>query len=184
MAKKKPQTITEKAIEQYRLNQAASEHSLSSYFPTNDIETANPTRGKRSTIPTIDESRKAKRNSAARMGKCQSLNDPEVALKALDDQHVLFGTSSQLVREKSPTILQNVQRAMRASTKSGDVQKAQQIGNITESPSIETSFVPSLRPTKNLWSAASRDSNGSLLEASSINSSNPPTFKLVDGSVD
>ena len=181
--KKKPQTITDKATEQYQLRDPTSKQSLRTYFPSsNEVGAADLVRGQQPTTST--DSQKAtslianteivRTNLAARTGNGQKPSNPKDALEALDGQDLLFGTSSQLVREESPTVLQNIQRAMRATEPSVDASRAKRTDDASGSPSARTSFAPLWKPTKSLWSAASRDSGGSLLETSFIDLSNHP----------
>ncbi|KFH47150.1 Structure-specific endonuclease subunit-like protein [Hapsidospora chrysogenum ATCC 11550] len=93
------------------------------------------------------------------------LLSPGTALKEVSKQDFVFGTSSQLVREQSPSLLREIQSA---------------IGNLTEmdfgngvTPLNSDMLEPSEQRQK-LWDAAARDTDGQLFDAEIID--------LVDGS--
>lgn len=83
---------------------------------------------------------------------------PEAAAKALDDQDLIFGTCSQLEREDSPETIRNMQQAILAS----ESQPSSRLSVGCETP---TRLGASRTGTKNLWGVASRDANGSLIQA-------------------
>lgn len=82
---------------------------------------------------------------------------PEAAVKALDEQDLVFGTCSQLEREESPSSLRDMQTAIR------DSEASMHSEHRTQSSSFE------LGSTRNLWSVAARDSEGSLVQAEMLN---------------
>ena len=113
--------------------------------------------------------KKKKATSSKAANHSQTVHAPERALRALESQDLLFGTSSQLVREESPTLLREVQQAMKESEASIEVHQASLVN--TSSPSIvPTSF----QPPRRLWEAAARDADGSLLELKIIDLSQSP----------
>ncbi|KAI8624788.1 hypothetical protein F5Y19DRAFT_302999 [Xylariaceae sp. FL1651] len=73
------------------------------------------------------------------------LLSPNSALKQSSNQDFVFGTSSQLVREESPTMLENLQTAIRAS-------------NTVDSDPFGDDMC------QRLWHAGARDEDGELLE--------------------
>ena len=99
----------------------------------------------------------------------ENFQTPELALKALEQQDLVFGTSSQLATQISPTVIRSIQQAIKDSEKDG-----QTLQSICSTPVSPTSGI---KPAKSLWSAASRDVDGSLLEVELIDLSNTP--KLV-----
>ena len=84
------------------------------------------------------------------------LLSPAAAIKEAGNQDFVFGTSSQLVREQSPTMLKDMQRALEASLK--DIDK--------EFPNIETNLkgVQGSREKYRLWTAGARTDKGELME--------------------
>src|SRR5699024_539682 len=75
----------------------------------------------------------------------------------LDEQDLVFGTCSQLEREESPSSLRDMQTAIR------DSEASMHSEHRTQSSSFE------LGSTRNLWSVAARDSEGSLVQAEMLN---------------
>lgn len=90
---------------------------------------------------------------------------PEVAVKSLEDQDLMFGTCSQLEREDSPTTLRDMQTAINAS----ELETNSSINKETASGSVISRFTA----PRNLWSEASRDFYGALAQAEVLD--------LVDG---
>ncbi|KAI9672339.1 MAG: 5'-flap endonuclease [Caeruleum heppii] len=131
-----------------------------------------------------------------------NLLSPESALKRHDNLDLIFGTSSQLAREGSPTLIRELQQAMHASV----VAHNQDLS--TDDPLRQSSCTPTTSTTvdstsrhaaRGLWAAASRDLDGSLLEAEVIDLAGSPagptptvtqppskTFTpgMIDGAVD
>ncbi|KAJ5751853.1 hypothetical protein N7520_008770 [Penicillium odoratum] len=90
---------------------------------------------------------------------------PEAAVKALDQQDLIFGSCSQLEREDSPETLRNIQQAIRESESLAVPASRRTVGR-------ETSSLLGTRLTgkKNLWGVAARDINGSLVQAAELDS--------------
>ncbi|GIJ99237.1 5'-flap endonuclease [Aspergillus viridinutans] len=85
---------------------------------------------------------------------------PEDAVNYLKDQDLMFGTCSQLEREDSPTMLRDMQKAIRASEKN-------MIENSTTravSGLYSHTAVSRFQTPRDLWSVAARDMDGSLAE--------------------
>ena len=92
-------------------------------------------------------------------------------MKSVNEQELIFGTSSQLAREESPTCLRDIQQAIINSQQMYEEHSTVSTGNIT--PSIpcnltEKAEATRLAGSKNLWSVASRDLDGSLLNVKVI----------------
>lgn len=104
-------------------------------------------------------------------------------MKSTTDQELVFGTSSQLVRDESPTFIKDLQQAIEVS-ESMDEQTAPVLTKAALAGS-RSGFdgVPAVTPFKssrNLWSVAARDSNGSLLNTEVIDLvDTPKTSKPV-----
>lgn len=95
------------------------------------------------------------------------LLSPESAIKITNEQDLLFGTSSQLAGEQSPTFMRNVQQAVRESeivddTKSSLGGNESQMSARSATSNVSSSTLPT--GSRNLWAVAARDSAGSLLQ--------------------
>jgi len=96
------------------------------------------------------------------------LLSPESALKKVKDQDVLFGTSSQLVGDESPTFLRDLQQAMKVSEAMPDQDSFVDSGYGDETPrpgSAKGLGTARYLSSGDLWSRAARDFEGSLLDA-------------------
>jgi hypothetical protein len=154
--KKKARTITEQATSAYAEEEESPEKApLLQYFSlTTDGFKIPPKPRSKSPI----KGAKAKKGTAA----APILLSPESALKQVGNQDFVFGTSSQLAREQSPTFLRDIHEAMQAS-------------NIVADDLFDDPFADSPAPTgrgdtvlatkRNLWSAAARDAGGELMNA-------------------
>ncbi|KAL2812884.1 hypothetical protein BJX63DRAFT_237697 [Aspergillus granulosus] len=92
---------------------------------------------------------------------------PETALKALDDQDLVFGTCSQLERADSPTLLRETQIALQESEKefvSASSSRQVQGPGLTQSTNVSRLT----NPPRNLWAVAARDSEGLLKDVEVI----------------
>ncbi|KAG6116332.1 hypothetical protein E4U13_001964 [Claviceps humidiphila] len=88
------------------------------------------------------------------------LFSPETALKQVAQQDFVFGTSSQLAGEQSPTFLRDLQRAMKSSNQLDEVRYTTPLNSDTIEP-------PECRPK--LWDAAARDADGDMFDVEVIN---------------
>ncbi|KAG6146355.1 hypothetical protein E4U28_000700 [Claviceps purpurea] len=88
------------------------------------------------------------------------LFSPETALKQVAQQDFVFGTSSQLAGEQSPTFLRDLQRAMKSSNQLDEVRYTTPLNSDTIEPS-------ECRPK--LWDAAARDADGDVFDVEVIN---------------
>ncbi|RHZ55520.1 protein slx4 [Aspergillus thermomutatus] len=89
---------------------------------------------------------------------------PEDAINYLKDQDLMFGTCSQLEREDSPTMLRDMQKAIRASensmTENSKPSSTTRAGSVLFSRTAVSRF----QTPRDLWSVAARDMDGSLAE--------------------
>ncbi|KAI9852150.1 MAG: 5'-flap endonuclease, partial [Pleopsidium flavum] len=126
--KKKPQTITEKATAKYAPEDPTPAAPLLQYFAFQEPDTSGDSQGinkesvtqvrapakparRRSSVKSTTAKRKSKKGTVA----LPILLSPESALKNAKDQDILFGTSSQLMGDESPTFLRDLQQAMKVS---------------------------------------------------------------------
>ncbi|OJI82204.1 hypothetical protein ASPTUDRAFT_192475 [Aspergillus tubingensis CBS 134.48] len=86
---------------------------------------------------------------------------PDKAAKSLDDQELVFGTCSQLEREDSPTTIRELQAAISESERSMTLEAG---GRPHRMQSRASSAVSRFNGSGNLWSVASRDVDGSLMQ--------------------
>lgn len=99
------------------------------------------------------------------------IHSPRTAIKSTVDQDLIFGTSSQLAREESPTCLRDIQQAIKESQSMSEESSISMTGNLTPSISCdlpERAGVLPFAASRNLWSVASRDLDGSLLDVEII----------------
>lgn len=165
--RKKARTITDQATSAY----STTPGSLLQYL---SVETSNPRTNDDFKIPTKPRSKNPVKTSSKRgKGTAQApiLLSPESALKQVGNQDFVFGTSSQLAREESPTFLRDIHAAMQASN------EVDEYDPFTSSPvaPIYTKEKPVSLPAKrNLWSAAARDIGGKLLDIEMVDLANSP----------
>ena len=124
----------------------------------------------------------AKRNSKKQATEAPILLSPESALKTTKDQELLFGTSSQLAREESPTFIRDIQQALEASNTVQE-QKSFVNSRCGAESSMSTSSTASVTTlsvsSKNLWSVAARDFQGLLLDAEVIDLADTPKAREI-----
>lgn len=163
--KKKPRTLTEKATEDYI-----------------DIE-SDPTIAGFLMLPPDKSALKVKKASCSKSVISNQhksvLQSPESAMKATIAQDVVFGTSSQLVREDSPTLLREIQKATRESEKCFPADMLHSIASLEACASGDK--LARSTSSRSLWSVASRDVDGALLEAETIDLIH--LSESIDGSV-
>ncbi|KAG6103853.1 hypothetical protein E4U31_002460 [Claviceps sp. LM219 group G6] len=110
------------------------------------------------------EAKSKSRKQPAKSKKMQPpkpiLLSPKTALKQVAQQDFVFGTSSQLAGEQSPTFLRDLQRAMKSSNQLDEVRYTTPLNSDTIEP-------PECRPK--LWDAAARDADGDVFDVEVIN---------------
>jgi hypothetical protein len=188
--KKKPRTITDLVTGQYApqpplpdppevtsdfFAPRAATVTKTTKVPLNDTADVDSTRAqkkpvrRRSTSKPASEHRGTRAKSKKASAKttkpklvAEKLLSPASALGRLDRQDILFGTSSQLAREESPTMVREIQKAIRESEQDADLRY-----------SLASDDVPAIAPwprlqrmegRRALWKASSRDEEGSTLE--------------------
>ncbi|ROW14855.1 hypothetical protein VPNG_03841 [Cytospora leucostoma] len=165
--KKKPRTITELATAAYIPKAAEldedlrNEDSILEYFTVdNEAQDASKTtaaKGKgKAKAAKVSKSTKKKVPE-----KTAVLLSPESAMRRSARQDFVFGTSSQLAREQSPTFLKDLQTALRASN------AAKEEGLVANNPG-ETDGEGSRKPNQGLWSVSARDEGGELVDVEVI----------------
>jgi hypothetical protein len=186
--KKKPRTITELATSAYSTE--ANEGDLTilpapllQYFSSNNSSSDNmpiktdgfkvpPKPRSKSPVKAISKASKVKRV----MAEAPILLLPHTALKRVEKQQFVFGTSSQLAREDSPTLLRDLQQAMRISNEVEDDPFADNVEGLylSKSASATERGIEAYMAKRNLWAAASRGVEGKLMDIETVDVSESP----------
>jgi len=187
---KSSRTVTGAAINQFKVHDAESENKSAhtGFFSPHDIQVAEARRTKCKTntgagpqrrkplAKLVSEERqsvkkttsKPKKKAAALVPKLLS---PETAIRKMDRQDFLFGTSSQLVREESPSFIRDWQQAIKESEAVAlhlnDALKVERDTNLR-----------SLQNARALWDIGARGEDDTLLPAEP-----PPEPKMPFASV-
>ncbi|KAG5981143.1 hypothetical protein E4U55_003253 [Claviceps digitariae] len=164
-SRKKPRTITALATAAYK---------QATQVDSEDVAAAQETN--RAQLPQLEQAtvqNKAKQKPRKRPPKSTTtkkkkkiqppkpiLFSPETALKQVAQQDFVFGTSSQLAREQSPTFLRDLQRAMKSSN---------QLDDVVYSTPLNSDSIEPLECRPKLWDAAARDADGDLFDVEVIN---------------
>ncbi|KAL8797067.1 MAG: hypothetical protein Q9195_000838 [Heterodermia aff. obscurata] len=198
--RKKPQTITAKATAHFvNLDTPPASNLLQYLAPDTAIKLVDrhvdhQPMEKKKRRSTTKSTSKAKANSSRTTKASRQapiLLPPDKALEKATEQELLFGTSSQLARDDSPTFIRELQQAMRES-ESLVADSPQVMGEgVTASfgsGSTNGSNLSLFTASRSLWSAATRDLDGSLQEAEVIDLSKtprpPPSYRTTDRSVE
>ncbi|KAL8820256.1 MAG: hypothetical protein Q9223_001488 [Gallowayella weberi] len=174
--KKKPQTITDKATAPFLLDNEASTSTLLDYISVQHQSTVTgKTLPSQSRFTTSEHGEtqqkhpgktKAAKSKAKKVNELVVLHPPELAVKVANEQDLLFGTSSQLARDESPTFIRDLQQAVKESET--DSSHLVSHGNDSQfsAQSTASTISNSRLPTaeRNLWSVAARDDTGHLLD--------------------
>lgn len=187
--KKKPQTVTEKATAPFALVNSISPPSLSQYFGAPEAETATTaidaadkpdtpvTVGPTLPVKKLPTSKPKTRTTKKSVQQRSILLSPESAAKNARNQELIFGTSSQLAREESPAFLRDLQQALKESESTVELKQAPPKDyEFLDLPSgkSRSSNVRARTASKSLWSAASRDLDGSLIEVEVVDLADTP----------
>ncbi|KAK4504378.1 hypothetical protein PRZ48_005294 [Zasmidium cellare] len=194
--KKKPQTITALATKAYNHDDDGTnaQPTVSEFFdaqtsavPPTDIRGTHPEEPKKLTKPRKPRAKKADDGTTqpatkkARKGKVKDksnekdymakLHSPGRARAQEQSQDFLYGTSSQLVLEESPTFIREVQAAILES----EAMPTSQTGNLsTNKSSVQVPSAPhgtnlSLgQARRELWCSATRDDGGDFLDVDTV----------------
>ncbi|RAL60418.1 hypothetical protein DID88_000193 [Monilinia fructigena] len=104
------------------------------------------------------------------------LLSPESALKQVGNQDFVFGTSSQLAREDSPSLLRDLHDAMQASNQLDDYDDP----FVSPPTKIADRAKDVIAAKRNLWSVAARDDHGDLMDIETIDLTHTPVAKPQD----
>ena len=183
--KKKPQTVTEKATAPFAPAKSMDAPSLLEYFGASTLaESVIPAKGatdiieksmivgRKLPVKKTATSKPTKTKTKRLIQKQPILLSPESAMKTARNQDLVFGTSSQLVREDSPTIIRDLQQAMKESECTVEQKQSRAKDyEFLDLPSgrSRSSNVHAITASRSLWSAASRNVDGSLVEVETVN---------------
>lgn len=188
--KKKARTITDLATSAYaeeaERDTTAEPAPLLQYFAYQDGE-GNTGATK---VPPQARTKVASKATKSKKDTFQAplLLSPTSALKEVRSQDFVFGTSSQLAREESPTYLRDLHLAMQASN--------EVIDDVFDDPfddpfsdSVPEPSTPTPTKVKRktaaskgaLWCAAARDTRGSLLEVEMVDLIDSPVVSRTGG---
>lgn len=104
------------------------------------------------------------------------LLSPESALKQVGNQDFVFGTSSQLAREDSPSLLRDLHDAMQASNQLDDYDDP----FVSPPTKIAERANAVIAAKRNLWSISARDDHGDLMDIETIDLAHTPVTKPQD----
>ena len=188
--RKKLQTITEKATKPFLAPAKDADLSLLQYFGKPPLLDAAPIRTGdsvdlllskdvvRKSSEKLQTSMKSKKaNNQKGTKRVPVLLSPERALASANDQELLFGTSSQLARDESPTFIKDLREAIKVSELAQDQESFLNpsfILNSSSSTLTDVSGASAFASARNLWSVAARNSEGSLLDADIVDLSKTP----------
>jgi hypothetical protein len=106
------------------------------------------------------KAKKASTKSAAKSKPiAEKLLSPGSALTRMNKQDILFGTSSQLALEESPTLVRQIQHALKESEIEADSSFSELMAPPPRWPKLDKVI-----GKRSLWDASSRDVEGGLLE--------------------
>lgn len=175
--RKKPRTITELAMAAYGPQVEPEEDlhkddSVLDYFAVEGTEqvTSKNTSGK-----GTGKTKKATKSKKA-PPKRPILLSPHSAMRQSARQDFVFGTSSQLAREQSPTFLRDLHEAMKAST---IIEEGDPFASPVEGDQSKTK-----KPGKGLWSVSARDEDGEMVNVDIIDLVGSPEFPADDAILD
>ncbi|KAF9872505.1 AT hook domain-containing protein [Colletotrichum karsti] len=158
--RKKPRTITELATAAYVVPDATEQEDPSE-LPLESVEgDAEAAKGKGKKRPS--RAKKPKKMPPPE----PVLLSPTAALRQAANQDYVFGTSSQLAREHSPTFLRDLQSAIQASN--SRLKQDDHFVTPINSDAIEP------EPRQKLWGVGARDEDGRVLDLEVIDLANTP----------
>ncbi|KAJ0336678.1 hypothetical protein COL922a_007680 [Colletotrichum nupharicola] len=158
--RKKPRTITELATAAYKVPEATEQQEPSAPALESNVVEAEEVKGK-------GKKRASKAKKPKKMPPPEPvLLSPTAALRQAANQDYVFGTSSQLAREHSPTFLRDLQSALQASNSRG--KEDDPFVTPINSDAVEP------EPRQKLWGVGARDEDGRVLDLEVINLADTP----------
>lgn len=188
--KRKPRTITDLATAAYRpvapppVPGETIDPKASAFFaPRSGSESlADPAtipipKGRKGAARSKSPSKKSKstaKSKKATKTAAEKLLSPETALLKMDRQDLLFGTSSQLTREDSPTFIRDLQKVLQDSEIVGT--QIESVETLHIKPAVSGSGLCLVGRRKGLWGAAARDLDDGILREEEKTASEPDVF--------
>ncbi|KAI9773130.1 MAG: 5'-flap endonuclease [Geoglossum simile] len=182
--RKKPKTITEQATRPYNMH-PASPAPILKFLAQQTTKTdsskgvgvaagqATPPKRPRKAKPVQASNgtpKASRRKKPKESGPPQTLLSPRSAFKKMDEQVVWFGTSSQLVREGSPShVSQPANPPDQVISQLGSAETTGLTGGVPRKH-----IIPYASTAGGLWSAASGELDGSLIEVDVIDLATTP----------
>lgn len=160
--KSKTKTITGLVTGRYATDAEATMASIGKFF---DLE-ENPASAAENQPKKVTRRKTSKKKSESEY----IILSPEAVTESLREQEFLFGTCSQLESGDSPTFLRETQKALLASENNA-------AGKV--SPARPSSLASRFTGSKSLWSAASRDADGSTLQPEVLDLTDSPDFSSL-----
>ncbi|KAH7120869.1 hypothetical protein B0J11DRAFT_532811 [Dendryphion nanum] len=182
--KRKARTITDIVTEQYavqtdtpQMDNVFQSRTTTTSIPLNDItnqprekDLSKPAKKRRVSKSSDKSSAKPKKptkKNAIKAAKpkmvAEKLLSPASAAHRLNRQDILFGTSSQLALDESPSLIREIQRAIRESEQEADLLPF----NDSTTCGIYHTYskrLENIEGKRKLWAASARDEDGFLLE--------------------
>lgn len=163
--KRKPRTITEVAMAAYQVK--ADEHTQDSVKDNSgSIDFG---------LPKPDDAAKGRKGKAPKVAKSSKkiaakrseLLSPRSAIRESAAQDFVFGTSSQLAREQSPTFLKELNAALCMSNRANACEP------LPDCVPSDGAIAPK-KTGRGLWSVSARDESGELVDIELIDLTNSP----------
>ncbi|EHL02246.1 putative Structure-specific endonuclease subunit slx4 [Glarea lozoyensis 74030] len=177
--KKKARTITDLATSAFNEEKVVEVESqpapLLQYFSYQTTERS--TKGGINGPAKLRSKSPLKRVKKGSSAQAPILLSPESAMKQAQHQDFIFGTSSQLAREESPTYLRDLHEAMQASNVMFEDPFDDPFKDVVDEPSAVAPRGRLRLSSKKggLWSAGARDAAGSLLDVEMVDITDSPT---------
>lgn len=173
--KKKPRTITELATAAYISKvaepeeESRDEDTILEYF-TVDNEGQDAAKTAAAKAKGKGKAAKVTKNTKRKVPSKQAiLLSPEAAIRQSARQDFVFGTSSQLTREHSPSFLKDLQTALRASNIAKEDDPSASISGQAQGTMTK-------KPNRGLWAVSARDEAGKLVDVEAIDLVDSPAF--------
>lgn len=179
--KKKARTITDRVLHQYAPEEqatTAADDAATEFFMPRTTTTKVPLKDGNNGAPEVKTRKsrkapvskasaghaKAKKLSAKAAAKPKMIADkllsPASAMTKLAQQDILFGTSSQLAKDESPTMLRQIQQAIRESEEMAGVDFDGSVDSLART----MTRLKKVQGRRRLWAASTRDDDGQLLD--------------------
>ncbi|KAL8369623.1 hypothetical protein RB595_000112 [Gaeumannomyces hyphopodioides] len=162
--KKKPRTITELATAAYAAPESNGASEVAK--PDSILNYLEPEQGAEHVLQhghPVSRPRKPDRRRKGKQGRRQLLLSPVSAMDQSARQDFVFGTSSQLAQEQSPTFLKDLHQALKASNE------------LLEDP-FASPLVTEPDKGRRLWAAGARGENNDLVNVEVIDLLDSPAF--------